>query len=85
VNEGLKVANEILHKKEGRQSLSKESLAGLYEKATKTVHCKYDLIPLTLSDKDKLNDTYNLQIQARTKHKDTAEASSSRKLRTLHF
>jgi hypothetical protein len=66
VNEGSKVTEQILHKKEDRQSLTKEEkLAALYEKATKTVHQKYDLIPLTLSNEDKLNDTYNLEMLVR--------------------
>jgi hypothetical protein len=37
-NEGSKVTEQILHKKEDRQSLTKANLAELYEKATKTVH-----------------------------------------------
>jgi hypothetical protein len=59
------VTEQIIHKKEDRQSLTKEKLAELYEKSTKTIHRKYDLIPLALSDKDKLDDTYNLEMLVR--------------------
>jgi hypothetical protein len=65
-NEGSKVTEQILHKKEDCQSLiMKEELAELYEKFTKTVHRKYGLIPLTLSNENKLNGTYNLEMLIR--------------------
>jgi hypothetical protein len=53
----------ILYKKEDQASLNDEKRAILYEKATKTRHNrKFDVISLTLTDADKLDETYNLEI-----------------------
>jgi hypothetical protein len=52
--------NEVLYKKEARARLSEKECTDLFEKMTRIVHRKFDLLPLTLSDEDKLDDTYNL-------------------------
>ena len=56
---------EILYPKEDRVKLSSDKLAELFDKATRTRHKKYDFINLTLSDEDKLDDTYNLDMLVR--------------------
>jgi len=56
---------EILYPKEDRAKLSSDKLAELFDKATRTRHKKYDFINLTLSDEDKLDDTYNLDMLVR--------------------
>lgn len=53
-----------LYRKADRDSLKKENkLNDLFERATKTRIQKLDLVTLTLSEEDKLDDTYNLGIQ----------------------
>lgn len=54
--------DEVLYRKEERNKLTEDKLADLYDKATKTKHKKFDFINLTLSDEDKLDDTYNLDM-----------------------
>ena len=56
---------EILYPKEDRAKLSSDKLAELFDKATRERHKKYDFINLTLSDEDKLDDTYNLDMLVR--------------------
>ena len=51
-----------LYKKEARAALSDDKRNDLFDKATRKAHTKYDVISLTLSDKDTLDDTYNLKI-----------------------
>jgi hypothetical protein len=52
--------NEVLYKKEARARLSETECMDLFEKMTRNIHTKFDLLPLTLSDEDELDDTYNL-------------------------
>lgn len=52
-----------LYKKEDRQKLTDDKKNDLFEKITKTRFTKFDLVTLTLSNEDKLDDTYNLGIQ----------------------
>jgi hypothetical protein len=47
---------------EERKNLSEDKRNDLFEKATKTAHTKYDLISLSLTDEDKLDDRYNLSM-----------------------
>ena len=56
---------EVLYPKESRENMAAEKLADLFEKATKTKHKKFDFINLTLTDEDKLDDTYNLDMLVR--------------------
>jgi Zinc knuckle len=52
-----------LYPKDLRKSMGEEKKVDLFEKATKTKFTKFDLVALTLSNEDKLDDTYNLGIQ----------------------
>jgi Zinc knuckle len=52
-----------LYPKELRKAMGEEKKVDLFEKATKTKFTKFDLVALTLSNEDKLDDTYNLGIQ----------------------
>ncbi len=56
-------ANQVLHKKQDRQSLTPEKRAELFNQATKRAHTEYELISLQFTDEDKLDDTYNLDIR----------------------
>lgn len=56
---------EVLYEKEDRASMAPKKLAELFEKATKNWHKKFDIINLTLSDENKLDDTYNLDMLSR--------------------
>lgn len=56
---------ELLYKKEDREHMSPEKLAQLFEKANKNRYKKFDFINLTLSDEDKLDDTYSLDMLVR--------------------
>jgi hypothetical protein len=51
-----------LYKKESRSTLTADKLNELFERATKTSQVKYDLMNLSITDTEKLNDTYNLQM-----------------------
>lgn len=54
----------VLYRKGDRDDLKKENkLNNLFEKATRTRISKLDLLTMTLSEEDKLDDTYNLGIQ----------------------
>ena len=64
---------EILYPKEDRAKLSSDKLAELFDKATRERHKKYDFINLTLSDEDKLDDTYNLDMLVRRTKKCTRQ------------
>lgn len=57
------VASKPLYKKDERYKLSEDKLIDLFDKATRTKITKFDLLSLTLSSEDKLDDTYNLGIQ----------------------
>jgi hypothetical protein len=52
-----------LFKKENRIQLSEDKRNDLFDKATKARTTKFDLLTLTLSEEDKLDDTYNIGIQ----------------------
>jgi hypothetical protein len=59
------IGEEVLYPKEDRVKLSPEKLAELFDKATRARHKKYDFINLTLTDEDKLDDTYNIDMLIR--------------------
>jgi hypothetical protein len=46
---------------QNRESMLLHKLAELFVKATRVQHTKYDLISLFIDDKNKLDDTYNLE------------------------
>ena len=52
----------VLFKKEKREALAEEKRNDLFEKVTKTKLTKFDLVSMTLSEEDKLDDTYNLGV-----------------------
>jgi hypothetical protein len=52
-----------LFAKEKRAALSEEKRQDLFDKITKPKLTRFDLVSMTLSDKDKLDDTYNTGIQ----------------------
>jgi hypothetical protein len=54
-------AEQVLYKKGDRDGLSTDERQILFKSAT-TVHKKYDVMPLSLDDEDKLDDTYNLEV-----------------------
>jgi hypothetical protein len=57
---------EILYPKSLRDGLKTlNKLSDLYEKACKQHHTKYELMSLSLSDEEKLDDTYNLELLIR--------------------
>ncbi len=53
-----KEAAHILHPKGTRDKLSEDERAKHFEKAGALAHKKYEIMPLSLKDADKLNDTY---------------------------
>jgi hypothetical protein len=55
--------NTPLFKKENRTQLSEDKRNDLFDKATKTRSTKFGLVTLTLSEEDKLDDTYSIGIQ----------------------
>jgi hypothetical protein len=55
-------ACQVLYKKADRENLPTDERVALFEKATKLAHKKYEIMPLSLEDEDKLDDTYNLDI-----------------------
>ncbi len=61
-------ANEVkadetpMFKKEQRKGLSEDKRNDLFEKATKNVLTKFDLMSMSLKDEDKLGETYNIHI-----------------------
>ncbi len=54
--------DEVLHKKDDRAKLTADDRASLFEKAVKLSHKKYEPMPLSLEDADKLDDAYNLDV-----------------------
>jgi hypothetical protein len=52
----------VLHAKTARDKLSEDERAKLFEKASNLAHKKYEIMPLSLEDADKLDDTYNLDV-----------------------
>jgi hypothetical protein len=58
----LAKANQVLYKNTDRNKLPTDDRVALLEKATKQAHKKYEIMPLSLDDEDKLNDTYNLDF-----------------------
>jgi hypothetical protein len=55
-------AEQVLYKKGDRDGLSTDERQILFKSATSTVHNKYDVMPLSLNDEDKLDHTYNLEV-----------------------
>jgi hypothetical protein len=53
----------ILFPKDKRVKLSEEKKTDFFEKVTKAKLTKFDLVSLTLSDEDKLDDTYCIGVQ----------------------
>jgi hypothetical protein len=58
----LDETDEVLHKKDDRAKLTADDRASLFEKAVKLSHKKYEPMPLSLEDADKLDDAYNLDV-----------------------
>jgi hypothetical protein len=56
------VEDAPMFKKEERSKLTEDKRNDLYEKATKNVLTKFDLMSLSIKDEDKLDDTYNMHI-----------------------
>jgi hypothetical protein len=54
----LAISLLILHKMQNRDGMLSDKLAGLFVKATRVQHTKYDLMSLLIDDQDKLDDTY---------------------------
>jgi hypothetical protein len=52
-----------LFKKESRSLLPEDKRNDLFDKATRARSTKFDLVTLTLSEEDKLDDTYSIGIQ----------------------
>jgi Zinc knuckle len=61
--QAVSLGNTTLYKKENRVLLSEDKRNDLFDKATKTQSTKFDLVTLTLSEEDKLDDTYSIGIQ----------------------
>jgi hypothetical protein len=53
---------QVLYAKGDRKNLSTDEKTVLFKNAFQTAHKKYDILPLSLKDKDKLDDTYNLEV-----------------------
>ena len=51
-----------MFKKTERKALSEDKRNDLFDKATKNVLTKFDLMTLSIKDEDKLDDTYNMHI-----------------------
>jgi hypothetical protein len=56
------VSQTVLHPKAERASLDKKERNDLYARATAKHHKQFNLISLAITSKDKLDDTYNLEI-----------------------
>jgi hypothetical protein len=57
-----KTSETVLFKKEDRPNLSINKRTALFKSAAAKAHKLYDLMPLFLDDKDKLDNTYNLKV-----------------------
>jgi hypothetical protein len=57
-----KTAEQVLYAKDEQKNLITDERTVLFKSAVQTVHKKYDVLPLSLEDKDKHNDTYNLEV-----------------------
>jgi hypothetical protein len=57
-----KTSETVLFKKEDRPNLSVDERTVLFKSAVAKAHKLYDLMPLSLDDEDKLDDTYNLEV-----------------------
>ena len=55
-------AEQVLFKKGDRMSLSADDRQSLFKNATAKAHKLYDIMPLSLDDEDKFDDTYNLEV-----------------------
>jgi hypothetical protein len=58
----VKADETPMFKKEQRKGLSEDKRNDLFEKATKNVLTKFDLMSMSLKDEDKLGETYNIHI-----------------------
>jgi hypothetical protein len=63
----LVILKMILHKMHNRDGMLLDKLAELFVKVTRIQHTKYDFISLLIDDQDKLDDTYNLEKNERTR------------------
>jgi hypothetical protein len=61
-------AEQVLYKKGDRDGLSTDKRQILFKSATSTVHKKYDVIPLSLDDEDKLDDTLRFSFRERNEN-----------------
>jgi hypothetical protein len=57
--------DEVLYHKEDCAQLIEEKKVEFFDKITKQAHRQFDLVPLTLTNKSKLDDTYNLDMLVR--------------------
>jgi hypothetical protein len=57
-----KTSETVLFKKEDRPNLTADERTVLFKSAVAKAHKLYNLMPLSLDDKDKLEDTYNLEV-----------------------
>jgi hypothetical protein len=55
----------LQHTRQARENLKEEEKLEIFEKAAILTHKKYDLLSLNVNDEDKLDDTYNLEMQIR--------------------
>jgi hypothetical protein len=53
---------QVLYKKGDRDGLSTDERQILFKSVTATVHKKYEVMPMSLNDEDKLDDPYNLEV-----------------------
>jgi hypothetical protein len=58
----LQAVDTPMFKKGDRKVLSEDKRNDLFEKATKNVLTKFDLLSLSIKDEDKLDETYNIHI-----------------------
>jgi hypothetical protein len=64
-----KTSKTVLFKKEDCPNLSVDEQTVLFKSAVAKANKLYDLMPLSLDDEDKLDDTYNLEVLVgKTKH-----------------
>ncbi len=58
----VQVDEKPMFRKDQRKGLSEDKRNDLFEKATKNVLTKFDLMSMSLKDEDKLGETYNIHI-----------------------
>jgi hypothetical protein len=56
------LTNSCLYPKEERATMTSDKLNELFDRATRERQTKYDILTMSITDTDKLDDTYNLQV-----------------------